>query len=284
MIYIIVPVFNRANQTLSFLRSCYLQSYNDFKLIIVNDGSSDETLEVIDNFKNDIDIFVIHTFDLWWCGSINKGINFLNSSFNLNESDIVVFCNNDVTFGSEFFDDVVRISEEFPLVIGHPQTFLNSGKFASSGAWIKSWFPFITSHPKGISNTFAQVHLGTARFLFMKFGLLSKVGIISTSLKQYQGDNDFTYRAYRLGIPTYIFRDLVVGLEDSDTGAKDYNIFQLSQLINSFISIKSPNNLSYRYKFLRNHFSVLSSIFILFGMIINIFSKFFIYSFKKKIL
>ena len=47
MIYVIVPVFNRAKITLQFLDLLYAQQYQEFKAVVVDDGSSDNTSEMI---------------------------------------------------------------------------------------------------------------------------------------------------------------------------------------------------------------------------------------------
>ena len=90
--------------------------------------------------------------------------------------------------------------------------------------------------------------MGTARFLMMSGHVLKKVGYINKNLIQYGGDNDFTLTANRLyDIKTYILRDAICKLEDSVTGIKNQNIKSMSELFKSFSSIKSPNNIKYRY-------------------------------------
>ena len=43
MLFIVTPVFNRKDFTYSFLQSLKKQTYDDFKVIIVDDGSADNT-------------------------------------------------------------------------------------------------------------------------------------------------------------------------------------------------------------------------------------------------
>lgn len=50
MVSIIIPVFNNAHTIEKTLRSIRAQSYNDFEVIVINDGSKDESEEVIRNF------------------------------------------------------------------------------------------------------------------------------------------------------------------------------------------------------------------------------------------
>jgi len=51
LISIIIPTYNRANLLVKAIKSVFSQTYKNFELIIVNDGSTDNTKQIIDNFK-----------------------------------------------------------------------------------------------------------------------------------------------------------------------------------------------------------------------------------------
>lgn len=60
-IAIIIPVYNAGNKVKSCIRSVLNQSFKDFSLILVNDGSTDKSGEICDNFsRRDRRICVIH--------------------------------------------------------------------------------------------------------------------------------------------------------------------------------------------------------------------------------
>ena len=52
MISIIIPVYNSAKYINRALESIYNQTYKNFEVIIVNDGSTDKTLDIINKNKN----------------------------------------------------------------------------------------------------------------------------------------------------------------------------------------------------------------------------------------
>ncbi|HKK53946.1 MAG TPA: glycosyltransferase family A protein [Patescibacteria group bacterium] len=53
-ISVIIPTYNRANFLPRAIKSVLNQTFKDFELIIVDDGSTDNTKEVINNYlKND---------------------------------------------------------------------------------------------------------------------------------------------------------------------------------------------------------------------------------------
>lgn len=49
---IILPTYNRANQVGKAIESVLAQTYEDFELIVVDDGSTDETEKVVTSYKD----------------------------------------------------------------------------------------------------------------------------------------------------------------------------------------------------------------------------------------
>lgn len=52
-ISIVMPVFNRERYIKSSVESILNQTFSDFEFIIVNDGSTDKTLEILESYKDD---------------------------------------------------------------------------------------------------------------------------------------------------------------------------------------------------------------------------------------
>ena len=123
--------------------------------------------------------------------------------------------------------------------------------------------------------------MGSARFLMMSGRVLQKVSYINKELVQYLGDNDFTLSAKKFyGINTYILRDATCRLDDTQTGIKNNNIQNIRELYKSLFSIKSPNNIKYRYRFFKKFFGPTRSFFIVVSMTFNVLVK---YTLKNKI-
>ena len=74
MISIVLPSFNRARILPKAVESILRQTYQDFELIIVDDGSSDNTREVVNSFNDDRIVYV-HQENAGACVARNNGIN-----------------------------------------------------------------------------------------------------------------------------------------------------------------------------------------------------------------
>ena len=44
---IVIPTYNRSTSVLDTLQSCFTQQFSDFEIVVVDDGSTDDTREVL---------------------------------------------------------------------------------------------------------------------------------------------------------------------------------------------------------------------------------------------
>ena len=122
--------------------------------------------------------------------------------------------------------------------------------------------------------------MGNARFLMMGAEVLKKVRYINKNLIQYGGDNDFTLSAKRFHkIHTYLLRDAICKVDNFQTGIKMNNINDFNELYKSFFSIRSPNNIKFRYKLFKKFFGKLPAFLITINLTINTIIKYFIRKF-----
>lgn len=76
MLSIIVPVYNVADYVVECLESISSQTFQDFEVIVVDDGSTDESGFLCDMFaKHDKRFFVIHQQNLGLSAARNAGLN-----------------------------------------------------------------------------------------------------------------------------------------------------------------------------------------------------------------
>lgn len=106
-ISIIVPVYNVEKYVGECIESILAQTYQNFELILVNDGSTDRSLQVCEDFeKEDKRITII--------SQSNAGVsNTRNSGLEAVKGNWITFVDSDDWIGSEYLNDLIRnVSEE----------------------------------------------------------------------------------------------------------------------------------------------------------------------------
>ena len=132
-ISVITVCFNSAETLRDNLESVKNQTYQNIEHIIIDGGSSDNTLEILDNFKNDL--VVVSEKDSGIYNAMNKGIS-------LASGEIIGFLNSDDYFYS---DDVVKeyadgfSSLSNKIIFGDLQ-FVSKENEARIRSWISSTF------------------------------------------------------------------------------------------------------------------------------------------------
>lgn len=128
-ISIIVPVYNVDKYLRQCLDSLLNQTLKDIEIICINDGSTDNCLQILEEYaKKDIRIKVISQRNKGLSGARNTGIEYINSQYtcfvdsddyiehNLCEQVLHIFENNNIDyicFGSEPFKDDNNLVQNF---------------------------------------------------------------------------------------------------------------------------------------------------------------------------
>ena len=109
-ISIIVPVYNTENYLDDCIFSIINQTFEDFEVIFVDDGSTDNSLNILNEFaNNDQRLKVIH-FDE------NKGVSYArNAGLDNAKGDYIIFIDSDDIFEFEALGEVYSLAEKFSL-------------------------------------------------------------------------------------------------------------------------------------------------------------------------
>jgi glycosyltransferase involved in cell wall biosynthesis len=74
LVSVIMPTYNRAYIIRRAISSVLNQTHSNFELIIVDDGSTDNTAEVVDSFNNSRIVYIKHAINLGIASARNTGI------------------------------------------------------------------------------------------------------------------------------------------------------------------------------------------------------------------
>lgn len=130
MISVIIPTYNEADVIKDCLDSLASQSHREFEVIVVDDGSTDSTMEVLSKYKsNNLKLTVLK--------GLHKGAG---SARNLGSSkakgEILVFVDSDMTFDENFLANLTK-----PIVEGKTKGTFSKDEYLSNwdNVWSKCW-------------------------------------------------------------------------------------------------------------------------------------------------
>ena len=73
-ISVVIPTYNRARQVEAALKSVLAQTYSEFEAIIVDDGSTDRTMEILRSFRDSRIRVIQHAQNLGIVAALNRGL------------------------------------------------------------------------------------------------------------------------------------------------------------------------------------------------------------------
>jgi len=105
-ISIIIPAYNTADVIQRTLQSVESQTYKNYEVVIVNDGSTDGTKEFLDNYKNNKNNVVIYHQE-------NKGVSAArNKGIELATGEFICFLDSDDTYEPTFLEEMIKRQQE----------------------------------------------------------------------------------------------------------------------------------------------------------------------------
>jgi glycosyltransferase involved in cell wall biosynthesis len=106
MFSVVVPLYNKENSVLRAIASILGQNYVDFELIIVNDGSTDKSLFVVDNIKDER----IRIID-----KVNGGVSSArNVGIEVASSDWICFLDADDYWLPNHLEEICYLLNKYP--------------------------------------------------------------------------------------------------------------------------------------------------------------------------
>lgn len=103
---VVVPLYNRPSEIRELLKSLVKQSYTNFEVIIVEDGSTKDAKSIVESFQDKLDVHYYF--------KENEGQGFArNYGFERAKGDFFVVFDSDVIVPEDYFEVVNRALQEF---------------------------------------------------------------------------------------------------------------------------------------------------------------------------
>ena len=220
LVSIILPTFNRGNKCLAVIQDVLNQTYQNFELLLINDGSNQSQTQIIENFLNrikDSRIKYIKQNNKGLAVSLNLGLANFNGEY--------------VTWIS----DDNKIREDFLEVLVGPRSEFTYSAFNIISSTSSKLVNYKYSNTKRLINTF----YGMAAFMWKK-EIIDKIGRFNTALSGLCEDADFEIRTFLATSDiTYINKVLVdyhVG-KDTQSYQRQHKMIRVHKIVKDFYNI-----------------------------------------------
>ena len=227
MIHIIVPVHNRSKITNKFADCLISQTYQNYNFILVDDGSTDDTVKSI---KKKIKNLTVLKGDgnLWWAGGVQLGIDWLKKNIK-KKSEIVLITNDDITFDKYYLENAINIftkTERSFLIAGYKNIEEINNLYCFNNKNGK----FIQKNDINFkANCFAM------NSTFCKLNYLEDVGDFHTKLlPHYLADIEYSFRAIKKGYKVITDKSLKINWNTKSTGiheARGINFIEYLKIV-----------------------------------------------------
>jgi len=239
LVYVLLPVHNRKDITAKFVDSLLKQSFRDYHLLLIDDGSIDGTEEMVRELVSADKLTVIKgKGNWWWAGSLQQGINWLNK-YDVKSSDIVLMINDDVTFKPDFLENGVEFIQQ------HPNSLLLSRFYdAEKDEIVETGVKADLRHMSFVdADTPEEINCLSTRGLFLTWDVLKRMGNFHpVILPHYGSDYEFTMRAARKGFDMVTVKDVVLIPDHSATGVREYEADSFTDEIKVMFSKRCTYN------------------------------------------
>lgn len=236
MLYVVLPVHNRVAITEQAIKCITKQTYVDYQIVLIDDGSKDGTAEMVRSYLPET-IVLKGNGNLWWGGSLQKGFEWLNK--HASEKDICLILNDDTVFRENFFDIGVSLLKQnyrtlFCALCYSQQTQDLLDKHVNFDPKKLSFSP---------TDDVDDISCLSTRGLFLKFEHWKEIGGFHTiMLPHYLSDYEFTIRAHKMGFNLRVSQELMLSVNELTTGFHDIKYNSIKDYYSKYFSKRNTMN------------------------------------------
>lgn len=106
-ISVIIPLYNKENFIAGTIKSVLKQTFTDFELIIINDGSTDGSASVVKSFRDHRILYLEQP---------NQGVSITrNKGISIAKGEYIAFLDADDQWYPDYLGKMAQLSEQYPL-------------------------------------------------------------------------------------------------------------------------------------------------------------------------
>lgn len=206
---VVIPVYNKANYIAKTIESVCAQTFDDFELVIVNDCSTDNSIEIAKGFSDTRIKILEHEKNKGLSGSRNTGINNTSAQY-------IAFLDADDLWKPEFLERLDFLIKEYSqasLFASNYEISLKNGKQISHS------FDITNGQEHAIISNFFESNLTQTTYipsgLCVDRKVFETIGLYN-EVVTYSEDVDFNIRAHAEFKMAYYNKPLVVYTLESE--------------------------------------------------------------------
>ena len=216
--YILLPVHNRKQITQRIITCLQQQTFQDYHLLLIDDGSTDGTAEMVKESISSLTILQGHG-DWWWGGSLHQGYLWLKAN-NVPASSIALLINDDAIFDSNYLQNAVSILHERKNVLLISHAYGEVSRHLFDGGIHADWKRLKFS----VESKPDKINCASTRGLFLYVSDFFTIGGFHPYLlPHYASDYEFTVRAYKKGYTLIVDEHLNLYANESATGIRNFS-------------------------------------------------------------
>ena len=234
-IHVLLPVHNRSATTKLFIDCLNAQTYRDWHLVLIDDGSTDGTAAMVREQVQNLTVLTGRG-DWWWGGALHQGYEWLKRE-KLPAEDIVLITNDDTEFDPDFLEMAVAALKQRSLLLAQLYN-LATGEFCEAGV-VWNWRKFDWAAVSGGDG----INCFSTRGLFLRVGDFLEIGgFHPVLLPHYLSDYEFTQRSHRKGFALITDPRLFLRYDANLTGQRKVEDISLFKSLRAPFSVKSTEN------------------------------------------
>lgn len=235
---IIIPNFNGEKFIRPCLNSLRNQTFKEFEILVVDDGSNDKSMEIVKDEFEEVKYFISDT-NRGFCASVNTGIIKSNTPY-------IILLNNDTIADENFVKEILKAAKEkedmfscqAKMIQAHNKKIIDdAGNLYSALGWA-----YARGKDASVKN-FNQpgkIFAACGGAAIYKREAFNEIGLFDEKHFAYLEDIDIGYRAKIFGYENYYEPKSIVYHIGSGTSGSRYNEFK--------IKYSSRNNIYLIYK------------------------------------
>ena len=260
MISVVIPVHNRLQFTVACLDSLRDQISRDFRTVVVDDGSTDGTAEVLATDYPEVTVLA-GDGQLWWTGATNAGVRMALGD--ADDDDFILTLNNDTVVPPAHLAQLVTAARQEPdALIGSLIVSDIDGGTIVDGGVLVAWFT-AKYRTQNEGSDYRSLDPAVPRLLpadvlsgcgtLIPARLFRRVGLYDERrLPHYAADYELSRRAARAGYKLLVCYDAPLLRRAAATGTHALvGTLGLRDFGRTFWSRRSANSLFFRLRYAR---------------------------------